>query len=405
VSESGSGKDFFSTHKEQVVGKTVTRTRVFNLKDHGYERKNGATEIICKEVTIPIFDKTGEYVIRALRYDLPQNEIDPNKPHHSLIVMGGGASDAVGNIAMVGRIEDALKPIKDDLPFSFDRIIVVPHIAGSPRTEGKNDVAKKETFTGTAGILQKALEDSELNIVSKQGLGILGYSNGGAQAVELAAKYGSDCKYLFLAEPSGMAEQKNLAFEFSIGTIIAAFKKYREKGLSLTNSISETLWETRVAWGGVEGVPSIIDMAKDSFQKRNSQSEKLAEAYGFKQEQATTGPNISPAMIDSTKNARGEVMGEVIISPITLAKVVNIITGRLKDKYPDIDKIRENPESKNLKQEVIQDITDELIKMFPKANIHFAPYPGTTHSAVMLEQDYWNNLFTPLIETFNQPKS
>lgn len=104
----------------------------------------------------------------------------------------------------------------------------------------------------------------------------------GTPATELAALYGDQCKVLILADSAGNSSHPSLLYEFTLGSILAAIKKYK--------SLSKALWETRVAWGSTEQkVPGLLDMATDLTKKRSNWSRDVASAYDFSEEQASTG--------------------------------------------------------------------------------------------------------------------
>jgi len=388
-----SGEHYFDTH--DVAGRTVTRTRKLSLSKFGYERpKDKPQSISVKEVTIPVYDESGLTVVRALEYELPykkDKEKSP-KPELTMIGIGGGSSEAVGNVALIGRIEDGLDSLDEELSFRVAKIILLPHVTGSVGTEtkkGKKDLTDHETLTTSAKILEKALADPELKI-SPEGIIFFGYSAGGAQAIELAGLYGDECKYLLLADSAGMAEHPQLEKEFSL-TVWSAFKKYRQKGKSMKEAFREAFQEIRTAWVTPKGKPSTLGLVREFLFPDREVNKLLAKAYGFSGEQRREGVSVGAIKTDSTHQARQKVTAEVIFSPIILAKAVNVITARMKDKYPDIKAIKQAGE------ELKQDVLIMLREMFPKAKkVHFAGYDEMSHSSVMSDQKYWEQLMTKL---------
>lgn len=382
---------YFATH--DVAGKTVTRTLSFDLAKKGYERKDASPYQIT-EVTIPVFDKTGEYVIRAARHDVPIPPEDQKKEAYTAIYIGGGTSDAVANVDQLARIEDAIKPVKDQLPFVINRFIGLPHLAGSPRTRGPFDAAKQKTMGESARIYETVLQTPELN-VSHDGVILIGYSAGGTVAIELAGLLGERCKYLVLADSVGMADisASRLSWEFSLGTIFAAIRKYSSHGF--LKALGKALWETRVAWGAIGSkVPGARDMLHDlTMTPRWAKS--IGKSYGISGEQTDSKINIVPLVTDSTKMAREKIRAHVIFSPVLGAGVVDTIVTRLREKYPSTNAIL------SARPQMLEaDVSRMLKGLFPQASgISFAGFRDITHSAVRFEPGFWKNIFATLAKT------
>lgn len=257
--------DYFNTH--EVAGKTVTRTLSLSMPKFGY-LEGGKAPRQFKEITVPVFDSSGEYVVRFLQKELEIPPIEKReKPIHTLVLIGGGASEAKGNAGLAGRIEDAIKDNHDQLPFSIKRIVVASHITGSPRTrpkKGEKGVVQQANLQLGAEILQKAFADPEVKL-SSAGMVLVGFSEGGTQAVELAGLLKEKCPWLILADPAGMAEHPNLFWDFSIGTLKEAINKYKIKGEDFITAFQSALKEIRAGWATPEGMPSLTGLLKDAL--------------------------------------------------------------------------------------------------------------------------------------------
>lgn len=336
-------------------------------------------------MTTPIFDETGEYIIRALKYRLPPVESDQiDKPSYTFVFIEGGDSDADANIDVFARTLDSYDLIKNQLPFRIESITVLPHIASSARTTGKFDPAKQDTMAGTAEILESALAVPELK-TSKAGIIFMGFSLGGAQATELAARYGDACKTLILADPAGHSYHPNLLYEYTTGAIISAVKRH--------GSLLKAYKGLRDIWGSYkQKKPGLLDMAVDMLQRHTPVSRHLARAYGFEDNLATKGANIKTAMTDSTRVARQKITAPVIYAPNIGSQVCNDIISRLKTKYPTGQAIMYAD-----KHDLETDVQAMLSDMFPRArNVIFCGWDSTAHASVRIEKPAWDKIFSHL---------
>lgn len=364
---------YFSTHPD-TAGQEVTRCLKVPVLKYGYE---SSKNLFLKEVTIPVFDE-GLTIIRAYRYDAPLKESEKNKPHFTLVYIGGGSADAKVFADLPARIEDLQEKIT--LPFYINRVIILPHVSGSARTK-KPKPTKEKTLAIPAKILHQALQSPSLN--PGENLIFMGLSLGGAQAAELVCFYQEKTPYLLLTDPAGMAEHGSikLLWQFSIGTLIALLKKHHFNLMDVEK-------EVRTAWGGTEGIPSWKTLISGGQNWRQI----LAEAYGFKNDQAEISPDINIASHDSTKKARKSFTGHVIFAPALYAKVVNVILSRLKDKYPNIEMLKK-VDSDTLNTDVCQ----MLKEMFPRAaSVQFIYVSETTHHSLRTQQNNLEKIFQEL---------
>lgn len=384
-----------------MAGKTVTRRLSLPVERYGYNRPEGKpSRIDLLEVTIPVYDKTGLYVVQALRYDMLAGEEDEKKPLMTLVVMGGGSSDAHGNAALCARIEDGITKMGDQFPVK-PRIVLLSHVSGAPRTRDKKEavkLVKQETFYSPTGVLMKALENPELGVLWNN-LGLIGYFAGGTQLIELAALLGEKCRFIALCDPAGFAEHPRLEWEFSVGSVLATVEKYRSEGLSFIDALKEASREMGTAWvihgkGAGSLGKIIIDMIKPA---QKAVTTKFARTYGFLDERAGVGLNVKARKHDSTEEARKKITAKVVFSPVLYAKVVNVILEKLKDKYLSVDSLRKMREDESESGKLDEQVNDMLKEMFSKAEgVSFKPFDDITHSSVMAEQSYWDNLMLKL---------
>ncbi len=224
---------------QEIAGQTVTRTRICDISRTFPEAKQKS--FLVKEVTTPVFGK-GETVIRGMVYDEPLNkEYDKDKPTVSIVIIGGGSSEAFGNASLIGRVEEAIGNLPIKFPVINHNAIVLPHVWGSPRTKGAIT-----NFHEAAEVLDKALKDPELKC--KDRVVLVGFSAGGKQAIELASILGPRCELLMLADSAGLAGHPDLKKEFTMGSIDATFRKYRKQDSNLFQAITHTVSEIGQAW-------------------------------------------------------------------------------------------------------------------------------------------------------------
>ena len=160
------GGDYFETH--DVAGLVVERSVRVNLKRYGYEGPQLEVDggnFLYREVTAPVsIGEKGLFVIRALEHRVKVKEENERKPRHTLVMLGGGASEALGNTKMVAGAVDALQGLKEELPFAVDRIVMLPHVSGSL---GEEDIPREkwpDVYGAYAKVLSEVLHTKELSV-------------------------------------------------------------------------------------------------------------------------------------------------------------------------------------------------------------------------------------------------
>ncbi|PIQ73525.1 hypothetical protein COV58_02030 [Candidatus Roizmanbacteria bacterium CG11_big_fil_rev_8_21_14_0_20_36_8] len=386
-------------------------------KLHLLTRKYGIPEdditspkyIDLDEITYPLYDETGMYMIKAMKCDLNPYlygaELIENdeRPLMTFVMFGGGGSTAIDNVHFLLKIAEGIKQYEskqgsEQKKFPVQvRVVLLPHIISTPREIDTKDPAKEKNFSDTARILKKAMEIRELEITKD--IGLIGASSGGAQATELAAILQDRCKFLALADAAGMADYPNLIVDFSIGQFVDVFKKFRNKGMSVKDSLQTGLNElyntTSTRYGNLRNIRDLIRDYTNPV--RNRINERAAHAYGMDRTGSKALP-IDTLKFDSTKNARENIIAPVIFSPVIYAKVVNTLFERLKLKQVGINTVQDMRVTRDLSSEAREEFDKEcmaiLKEVFPvvdERNICYTPFESTTHSSFSI-QTFWNQL-------------
>jgi hypothetical protein len=397
MSTENSDFHYFETH--DVAGKVVTRSLGIPLSRYQIEDRK-EDKMLFKEVTVPVHDRAHLYLVRALRHDIPTSKEDKEKnPMLTIGVVGGGTSEALGNVYVCARIENAIRDMEN---FPSDvRVILLPHLASSARTKGKKEATRQPTFTDSARILNKALEEPELGVTKN--LGLIGYSAGGTQVTEMAGLE-DDIKFIAICEPGGHARHPKIAFQL-LGAVSAVYKKYRRKGLGKAKAAYATQREIGQWWVSPKGtagsVPGVIKYAISPPEKKVV--EKLADAYCFGDEQAGLRSILGllkPLTHDSTEKARQNIKAKVIFSPVTYAKALSIILDKLREYYPSVEAIKSSRMERDGEKKFREKVRGMLGKMFPQSQeVRFLPYDDPSHLSVVTEQDYWNQLMKEIATT------
>jgi len=411
---------YFEMHdtQEQIFMRRIH----LNLAAKGY---TGETrEIEADEINIPVVltqDEVSKHhlhpslvsqetVVRVLRVDLAaDSEKNHDKPLVTVLFFGGGTSEAMGTSINIGNILDSYLSHREQIPFRIKSIIILPHIAGSPRSlipkvyqqsSGIADASFSKDLKAPAVILNQALEAPEMGIklngnVIVDGVVLAGFSAGAAQALELASILGNRCTHLLLLDPAGISDEPDLIRK-AVGTVKAVYEKRNNKGRTKPDikkaTLRDTLREIRIGWGGPHNrLPTYSEMLKDFIGLGGVWTHDVARSYGFSEQKAPIKFNQQLFKKDFTAPARVSLnpTTKIVVSPVLGAGVVNFIVSKLGKKYPDVSTLMyTNP------NQLQKDVTALLQDMFPASpDVKFSPYYGTAHTAVLTDQGYWNNLF------------
>lgn len=414
----------FDSIKRAELSKTVPERPIvqslqLETRKYGIPKENQTApkHIDVEEITFPIYEKSGMYLIKAMRCDLnpylgsdtKTSERD-DRPFMTFALLGGGGSTAIDNVHLLLKVAEGIKqyenPVgteKRKFPVQV-RVVLLPHIGGSARQIDTKDPTSGSNFSETAKILKKAMEIKELGVTND--IGFLGASSGATQATELAAIFQDRCKFLALADAAGMAEYPNLISNFSIGQFIDVFKKFRNKGMNIKDSLKTGLDEifntTSTRYGNLRNVG---DLLRDYiYPVRRSENAKAARAFGMEK----TGLEALPIKVlkhDSTQEAREKINAPIIFSPVLYAKVVNTLFQRMKSKISGLEKVSDikaiRDSSEDNRKDFDQASLEVLKEMFPAANeksIHYTPYESTTHTSFS-EQPFWDNFINTIVQT------
>ncbi len=455
--------DFLATHN--VVGEKMTRRLSCGpLNKIGYgdnERSEDDQFLDVEEVTLPVFmERTGEgdeagkthmYGITALRYEMPVSKDHEKDPYLTLLILGGGGSEARGNVCLFGRIVDAVKELPD-FPYRL-RMVALPHIGGIPRSKGEGEASAQPTLSESAKILMRALEQDKKegnNLQVTEKVGLIGFSLGGAQAIELASLLGERCEVLALCESGGLAEHPTLGRDFTWGTLLDAVEKYKGEGwlqpwkqankegitpegsvrglVGVIKGVVHTLRQANREMGGAWVTPEgpaggLLQIAREFiYSSQGRLNRKLAEVYGLSPRiipqffggMKAVATNVEAARTDSTRCARQQVKSKVVFAPVIDARPVNAVQRRLISHYPTIESLRQarredlerlEAGEQNGPTEMEERVVEMLTAMFPQAKgVAFMPYDGLIHSSVMAKQEFWRKLMAEMREQLLEEK-
>jgi len=361
--------------------------------------EKGDRPVTVKEVTFQIESKDRrEVVLQTLvQNDHLQKETEDGESI-SYLFIGGGVSDSGGNSGVAfGRIADAIEN-QYGLPKSYN-MIAMSHIAGSARRAKPQDGKEKayETFAENAEILEKALNVPELNCQGK--IVLIGYSAGGKQAIELAARLGDRVKLLILADSAGVANHPDLGFQISMGTMADGYRKYRKKGYSRILAVHHAISDAGRTWVTPDGpASSLIKFAREwtPHAPQRLLTGKLADTYMIpRDERAKISADMEEISKETPIDTRKNIKASIIFAPILYAHVVNVMQEIIKND-PDFQ-----PSKMKGKLADISNIRDELIligeksihEIFPEAQVVFSPGESYSHSDVMIDENkYWDKL-------------
>ncbi len=304
------------------------------------EQKTG---IDVLEYTVPLAENS--FVTRAVEY-IPHNLIERNPnsllPNETLVIIGGGTSPGPGtNVSLALRTERALidqvnqgKPVPN-----IKKMIVLSHPSGSAFSSP--EIIPANTFKETSRFAQKVLEAIKVDLKK---MCILGYSNGGALAVQLAARIDSPID-LYLVDPTGLVNHplKELGFHFSIGDYLGSMKRFSRKKVPFWKRpyLSAENWIK--AWADYDGNPSVFKIIRDIFQPQK-RTRPFSKAYGIS-DPYIPGPNFQEAHTFTIENVQNKIMGSVTLFPLQGSNTVGPVKAsfwtqhlfphaRLRSTYP-----------------------------------------------------------------------
>lgn len=373
----------------------------------------------AEKVTFPIFDKSGMYVLEAVRCDIEPVLERINKPEKkqslkedrrnmmTFIIMGGGSSGAIDNFHFLFKTIQGVKNFENnneeqDFPVKV-RVIILPHISSAARIIDQPEFKTGDNFVKNAEILYKALEIKELKVTHD--VGLIGFSSGGPQVTELASLLKDRCKFVALADAAGMSEFPNLIYEYTIGQLINTYKKYRNQRNNPFDALVLGFRETLNATSTISGnLKNILDLLRDyTFPIRKGVYQHSAKAWGMNKYQGENMP-INTLRHDSTKDSRKEIRAPVIFAPVLYAKVVNTLLNGMKEKIQSIKTVEDLGEfQKESPEEFDKACNDFLKQMFPGVspeNLKFKPYDSSTHTSIS-EQKYWDQILDAIATSIN----
>ena len=320
---------------------------------------------------MPVTYSSNEIFMQLINFSLG------SEGKRTLLISGGGASGAMGNIGLAHRCLRMLE--EQGVKNLYSNIVILSHIGGSPRIIRTQDPAAAENYIPNAEIAISALWDAPF-YVNRQDLSIFGFSAGGVQAMEMAALLGDRCKQVVLMESGGLSEEPHIVRNM-FNNFVALVRKHFIQEKQIFKAFQNALWEKRVSWVDPKGVPSPKRMFQTMFDGNLAMMD-LASRLGFKEDEiADTYINIGAIGTDSTLKSREQLKSEIIFSPVIYSGVLNVIARRLNLKIKQL---------KQLPRDTVEKLAYDLLrKLYPNAsNIKFLPYEDITHSAPMFEIDY-----------------
>ncbi len=306
------------------------------------------------------------------------------KDRATLVLMGGGASEAFGSMWMTDRLRRA---------GISARTLTLSHVAGSGAAGGNKKEPVKPDWDMGVEVLGKVLQKSDLR-VDLDSLVFVGYSNGGAQVMALASSIAKR-ETLVLCEPAGMAKNPRFLYEFVVGSLFSvAYKHYKKLGWSPEGIRKAFCDEMGASWVTPKGtVGSIKGVLRELFLEKESQRDMLevAEEFGVldNSRRMILDPILSSE--DTTACYRENIEGNVVFAPVLGANVLNLMVNEMREKYRNGRELMRAWRINS--QEVKDDMTKVLKVKFPFAeDVHLSIYPGWTHSSVVVDQEYWDEL-------------
>lgn len=295
---------------------------------------------------------TAETIVRFYVHEIPDASDGMD-----LILIGGGGSEALGNVGFAAQARDVL----DDptLQGKVRRIIILPHLAGSTRTATPVDPAHTKDFGPSADILLQALEQASVRLSNN--ICLIGHSAGANQAIMLADRLvDKQLKpRLVLLEPA-IGENPNIvANMITTGFTNPYSYARREREIELgdtketikattrAQALANTLNIVLEGWGTTEGPARwgiIKELLRNPTRTPLPYMKSEAKAAGIGDEYADANPVIEILATDSTKMTREKLAALGVPISVTWmngATVVDRQEERLRENYREIEKNQE----------------------------------------------------------------
>lgn len=235
----------------------------------GYQGKEPLQSIVTN---VPISYESGGkkelIVIRLVNMSvLPKNRkqesTTSDRENVTMIYLGGGDSDGLANTSIGAHIRDAqntIREVEEKFPASknskwdISTVLGVSLPVGAPRTE---QLVDKEDVKTSAEIIYRAITQAvaEKSIRLENKVILMGFSNGGAIAIELGKFMGDKIQQLVLVEPAAMTKQPNLKLNFGLSAFRAYGADARDQGLNLKDTAKYVAENTRLHWTQADGAP------------------------------------------------------------------------------------------------------------------------------------------------------
>ena len=234
---------------------TVTRAdaaRILNKPES--EVSDDELVVVKRDYELP---PTAEAVVKFYVHELPKPPEQVGQGM-DLIVFGGGASDALGNIGFAGQIARQLEN-NDQLKGKVGRIIVMPHLAGATKTGEPFNPAMTKDFGPAAQVMIQALKQAGITLSSE--LCLAGHSAGGNMSILMAEglkKANPSLQLrLLLLEPA-IGENPNIDKRMALTGLLDPWRKARSRNemgqrLNVAQSLQYTLRTVMNGWGTQEG--------------------------------------------------------------------------------------------------------------------------------------------------------
>ncbi len=226
------------------------------------------------------------------RKDYPETQ----RKKVTMIYLGGGDSDGLANMSIGAHIRDAQQalstnetnPLESAKPkWDISGVLGVSLPVGAPRTQETPD---KDTVKTSAKIIEKAIRHAieDGTIKMEDHIVLMGFSNGGGIAIELAKLMKDKLEQLILVEPGSMTDQPNIKMNFILSGFRASGAQARKEGLGPKDTVKKMANDMRIHWTQPYGAPedfSAISPVIEKIEKRRPKH--IVERYRAEREAKT----------------------------------------------------------------------------------------------------------------------